>query len=155
MCIHWINWLNVFMVQSSIQNRNSMCRLTLKYKNCIHYAESHMTHPWWESTNHSVCLVFRDIRYSVATQHTFQCSSKDNNSLKKTLVKRANSYCQLSAYELTSEFYLDFAVKWSLAPHSGSFRASQQSCSVTARDASYVSIFTSLLRHSSLKKKIL
>ncbi len=35
----------------------------------------------------------------------------------------------------------------SLAPHSGSFRASQQSCSVTARDESpYVSIFTSLLK---------
>ncbi len=41
----------------------------------------------------------------------------------------------------------------SLAPHSGSFRASQQSCSVTARDASYVSIFTSLLKTQFTQKE--
>ncbi len=42
----------------------------------------------------------------------------------------------------------------SLAPHSGSFRASQQSCSVTARDESpYVSIFTSLLKTQFTQKE--
>lgn len=48
MCIHWIIWSNLFMVQSSIQNRNSMGRLTLKC-NILFVMQS------WESRDSPLC----------------------------------------------------------------------------------------------------
>ncbi len=129
--------------------------VSINFKYNILYIMQRVTWPThvWESTNHSVCLVFRDIRYSVAHSSTFQCTSKTITVLRKLLLKEPilTISCQLMNW---LQSFIWIRRKMSLAPHSGSFRASQQSCSVTARDESpYVSIFTSLLKTQFTQKE--